>query len=388
METKAIYAVSGDPWTKGHTDIVKRALEIFDQVIVAIGVNPKKNYAFPLYVRKAMAECSLEKLNTPWATRVEVTSFEGLLVDYAYMRGIKTLIRGIRDDIDFNFERSMFQVNITQKGIDEIFLLPSPQYEHISSSAVRELQKNQGNITEYVDLRVKQAMEVRLSDQRIVGITGAIGAGKSYMAERLCDAGRKLYPSMGFHNIELDAIGKSLLTENTLPFALEMRQSLIEELGEHLMINRQDEHCFINVKELSMAIFGDKESLDVYNKYSEGPILFEMQQRLRGKTGLIFINSALLIEAKATALCNNNLIIVSADNAFRMESLRKRGYSLGEADARMHAQMNQTHKIETFRRILEEDPGNLVIIENAFGRDTNIILEGYLKTIFHMAAGI
>jgi len=361
MPREAIYAVSADPWTKGHTDIVRRALQIFDHVIVAIGVNPKKKYSFPLDMRKKMAQYSL----VDFMDRIEVESFEGLLVDYAYMRGIKTLIRGIRDDIDFNFEKSMFQVNISQKGIDEIFLFPSPQYEHISSSAVRELFRNQGNIVEYVDLRVKQSMEVQLSNLRLVGFTGLVGAGKTFMANKLCDMGSALY-DMDFHNIELDVIGKNLLSKDSRPFAVDMRHNLVNTWEDtSLVVDPKDPNYFIDVKKLSRKIFTFPNALMTYNFISRDPILFELNQQLRNKTGVAFINSALLIEAKLTPLCNNNVVFVKAPEDFRMENLKSRGYTGEELDGRMNGQMSGKGKEETFMKLIEEEWGQLLYLNNS-----------------------
>ena len=361
----AIYAVSGDPWTKGHTNIVERTLRIVDRVIVGIGINPKKKYSFLTDMRVKLAKISLEHLKD----RVEVVSFEGLLVDFAFMRGVKTLIRGIRDDIDFNFERGMFQVNITQRGIDEIFLFPSPEFEHISSSAVRELQQNQGNIIDYVDLRVKQAMEVQLSDQRLIGVTGVVGAGKTYMANKLCEIGKKI-TLLDFHNVELDAIGRKLLTEDTRPFAKEMRKQLIDSLDAKIWDTREkpflhDDNYFISVKILSKNIFSDKRALEAYNRISEKPILFELQQQLRGKTGVIFLNSALLIEAHLTQLCNNNVLVITAEDDFRLENLKSRGYTGADLDGRMKGQLPGDLKIKEFSGILKKGPGHLIQLQNS-----------------------
>jgi pantetheine-phosphate adenylyltransferase len=351
---EAIYAVSGDPWTKGHTDIVRRALQIFDRVIVAIGVNPKKSYTFPLEMRKKLAQYSLTK----FMDQIEVVSFEGLLVDFAYTRGVKTIIRGIRDDIDFNFEKSMFQVNITQKGVDEIFLFPRPEVEFISSSAVRELQRNQGDITKYVDLRVKQAMEVHLSNQRLIGITGTVGAGKTYMANKLCEIGRKNPDrwKMDFHNIELDAIGRDLLSKDTRPFAKAMRHKLIEAWQDNtLLVDPNDPQCFLDKKKVASKIFSQANALETYNSISKDPILFELQNQLRGKTGFIFINSALLIEAGLTKLCNNNVLFITAPEEFRISNLESRGYTKTDLSGRMKGQFSGSEKIGAFSRILGEN---------------------------------
>src|SRR6478735_5475633 len=96
---RAIYAFSGDPITFGHLDIIERAAKIFDELIVAIGVNPSKKYLFTLEERAQMAKAA-----TAHIPNSKVIYFYGLLVDYAYENNISTIIRGLRNSEDFNFE--------------------------------------------------------------------------------------------------------------------------------------------------------------------------------------------------------------------------------------------------------------------------------------------
>lgn len=354
----AIYAVSGDPWTKGHTDIVERSLQVFDKVVVAIGVNPKKNYTFPLEMRKKLAGLSLQK----FGDRVEIDSFEGLLVDYAYTRGVKILIRGMRDDLDFNYEKGMFQVNITQKGIDEFFLFPNPKYEHISSSAVRELQANQGNIIDYVDLSVKQALEVNMG-QYIVGVTGMIGAGKTYLTDRLCNVGENFFGSK-YHHIDLDVIARKLLTEDTRHFAKQMRLELMQNIAGELVNDVED--FFINIAKLKAYIFSSGERRRIYNEITREPILHVVRQQMRKvKTGYFFLNSALLAEAELMSMCNNNVVIVVAEDDFRSKNLEFRGYTPNELANITSAQMSQEGKIEEIKRCITQAKwGSLTSIMN------------------------
>lgn len=358
MGQVAIYAVSGDPWTKGHTDIVERSLQVFDKVVVAIGVNPKKKYTFSLEMRKKLAQLSLRK----FGDRVEIDSFEGLLVDYAYTRGVKILIRGMRDDLDFNYEKGMFQVNITQKGIDEFFLFPNPKFEHISSSAVRELQANQGNIIDYVDLSVKQALEVNMG-QYIVGVTGVIGVGKTYLTSLLCAVGKKNFGPI-FHHIDLDVIARKLLTEDNRHFAHQMRFELRQVMGD--IVDKSHSRDFINISKLKTCIFSSSEKRRIYNEITQEPILHVVRQQMREiKTGYFFLNSALLAEAGLMSMCNNNVAIVTTEDDFRMKNLESRGYTPNELANITSAQMSQEGKIEEIKRCIDQAKwGSLTQIVN------------------------
>jgi len=182
---KAIYALSADPITYGHIDIVERAADIFDEVLVRIGVNADKNYMFSEEERVEMARKALEGL-----PNVNVDSFRGLLVDYAYEQGVDTIVKGVRNDADRSYEDTLIKIGKTQQPSIETKLLEArPELAHISSSAVKAIQKEQGLIHEYVPLHVKQGLEARVSGQYIVGVSGEIGCGKSYVGKRFEELG-------------------------------------------------------------------------------------------------------------------------------------------------------------------------------------------------------
>ena len=114
----AIYAFSGDPITFGHIDIIKRAATVFDRVVVAIGCNPAKKYLFSQEERTEMARRSLLNLKN-----VEVKTFQGMLVDFAYENNIDVIVKGIRSTTDFEYEMSLHNLGESQKlGIDTFIL--------------------------------------------------------------------------------------------------------------------------------------------------------------------------------------------------------------------------------------------------------------------------
>ncbi len=115
--SKAIYGFSGDPITNGHIDIIKRALLVFKKLTVAIGVNPAKKHFLDLEERRKLAEQSLQHLDN-----IEVIAFRGLLVDFAYEHGYNTIIRGIRNSEDLNYELMLYQIGTSQQlKIDTLF---------------------------------------------------------------------------------------------------------------------------------------------------------------------------------------------------------------------------------------------------------------------------
>ena len=135
-DKKAIFPGSFDPITLGHTAIISRALEIFDKIIIAVGENKQKEYYFTLKERMIFLQKKYE--NNP---KIKITSYGGLTIDLCKKMNINTLIRGLRNSRDFEFEQSIAQIN-KDLGIDTIFLVSSPNHSHISSSLVRELLQN------------------------------------------------------------------------------------------------------------------------------------------------------------------------------------------------------------------------------------------------------
>ena len=138
-----IFPGSFDPFTKGHESIVMKALEVFDEIVIAIGVNSKKQSLFSLEKRKNHIESLFED-------RVRVISFEGLTVELCKKMNCKHLVRGLRDVKDFEYERSIAQMNRTLYPIETIFFLTDIEFSSINASIVREIAINGGDITPFV----------------------------------------------------------------------------------------------------------------------------------------------------------------------------------------------------------------------------------------------
>jgi len=142
----AVFPGSFDPITIGHFDLVRRALPLFDKIIVAVGTNSTKSYLFPLDKR-------LEWLRIVFKDypAVEIDHFDGLTAHYCKAVHANYLIRGLRNASDFDYEKTISQVNqIISDGIETVFLISSPEFSHISSSIVREVIKGGGNVKPFL----------------------------------------------------------------------------------------------------------------------------------------------------------------------------------------------------------------------------------------------
>jgi pantetheine-phosphate adenylyltransferase len=146
MKKIAVFPGSFDPFTIGHEAIVRRAIGLFDEIIIAVGANVlKKNY-YSLETRKKMISKVFE--NEP---RVRVDHYDGLTVDYCKRNGAGYLLRGLRTAADFEFERAIGQVNKSlSPGIESVFFLTAPEHSFINSGIVKDIIKSGGDASKFV----------------------------------------------------------------------------------------------------------------------------------------------------------------------------------------------------------------------------------------------
>jgi pantetheine-phosphate adenylyltransferase len=154
----ALYPGSFDPVTRGHLDLVERALPLFDHLTVAVGVNSQKHPTFTTEERVAMLHEVL-----PADSRLSVTTFSGLVVDFCRQQHIGAILRGVRTISDFEAE---YQMALTNRhlapSIESVFVMPSAQYSYVSSSLMREVVRNGGDVSSFLHPAVEQRLRDRL----------------------------------------------------------------------------------------------------------------------------------------------------------------------------------------------------------------------------------
>ena len=157
MPTIGVYAGSFDPITRGHEDLIRRALSFVDRLIVAVTTNVNKQPLFSVSERVAMIRTSVGD-----ESRVDVQPFDGLLVDFARSQGAKLLIRGLRAVADFEYEYQMALMNRhLAPALETIFMVPSLDTSYISSSLVREVARFGGSLQALVHPDIATALERR-----------------------------------------------------------------------------------------------------------------------------------------------------------------------------------------------------------------------------------
>ena len=154
----AVFPGSFDPITVGHVQIVKRALPLFDKIIIAVGVNSQKKYLYSLEERLAgIARVFSDEPN------VEVDKHEGLTAHYCIKKNAGYLLRGLRNASDFDYEKQLSQMNqIIGEGVETVFLISQPEYSHISSTLVREVIKGGGDASAFLPKKLVVKSKVRV----------------------------------------------------------------------------------------------------------------------------------------------------------------------------------------------------------------------------------
>jgi pantetheine-phosphate adenylyltransferase len=147
---KAVFPGSFDPITSGHYDVIKRGAKLFDELIIAIGINADKKYMFSLEERKKFIEaCFKDEPN------IKVVTYKGLTVDFCQKNNVDFILRGLRNPADFEFEKAIAHTNRDLAPIETVFLLTAAKTSYISSSIVRDVIRNNGDYTKLVPKSVR-----------------------------------------------------------------------------------------------------------------------------------------------------------------------------------------------------------------------------------------
>lgn len=151
---KAVFPGSFDPITLGHEDVIKRAIPLFDEIIIAIGINAEKKYMFSIQQRKDFIEEVFKDYKN-----VKVVTYKGLTVDFCKKNSINYIVRGLRNPADFEFEKAIAHTNRDLAPVETVFLLAAAKTSYISSSIVRDVLRNNGDVSSLVPASVASKID-------------------------------------------------------------------------------------------------------------------------------------------------------------------------------------------------------------------------------------
>lgn len=343
--TKALYAFSGDPITYKHIDIIERASKVFEELVIVIRNNPKKKYTFSLAERIEMVENSLSKFSN-----VKIISLEGLIVDYAYKNNIPVIIKSVISNKNFNYKKIICQfIKNLQLGIDTYFLIAKPELSHVSSSMVKSIQKKQRCLTKYVPLNVKQALEERISKQYLIGITGEVGVGKSYVSKKFKELA--LEKKLQAHIVDLDSIGHKILSEWKEPLYVNARKMIAESFGSEIKLKNN----MIDRGKLGKIVFNDYKKWDELDEIMKKPLIEGFRKEISDKKGLIIVEGAIIIEKNWSHLFNNNIVLVHSNKKVQKKRLKDRGWSNDKTKQVIKRQYSYAEKKKFLEKKISED---------------------------------
>jgi pantetheine-phosphate adenylyltransferase len=156
---RAVCPGSFDPVTLGHVDVVRRAAAMFDEVVVAVAINPHKQGLFSVDERRDLIAGAVGDL-----ANVTTAAFSGLLVDWCREQGIGVIAKGLRSDSDYAYELPMAQMNRHLTGVDTVFLTADPAHTFVSSSLVKEVARGGGDVSAFLTPEVLEALTARLAE--------------------------------------------------------------------------------------------------------------------------------------------------------------------------------------------------------------------------------
>lgn len=306
----AVVPLSGCPVTNGHVHLVECALREADEVIVLLANSDSKSeYLFGLEEREAMMRRALAHLSN-----VTVMSSDGLLVDFVLEHGCDAIIRGTRNDRDMNYERDLIEMHASVwppiRGYF-LFAKTSPAFAHIEASKVRIRTKHHLHLGDLAPLFVQQAMEERVHGQYKLAVTGGIASGKTYVSGKLVERVREKGTSA--HHINVDDLIRSLYDEPSRG-AQKVREQLAKLCGAHVL---NHDRSTVLRPQLKEALFGPSAPAGILGRAQEitMPHIERLyRSELKGKTGLIVLEWAGLVEMNMCHWANNNVLVVTAAN--------------------------------------------------------------------------
>ncbi|MBP6889061.1 MAG: pantetheine-phosphate adenylyltransferase [Candidatus Moranbacteria bacterium] len=319
---RGLVALSADPITFGHIDLIRRAKDLCDSLVILVANNDLKvgSYLFTLEERVAITK---EAVQQAGIANIYVIGSQNLLVDVYIREDCDIVFRGIRNEKDAAFEKEQMELHVhilpdLQGRIE--FLESHEEYRMISSSLVKAFVRSHVDVSRFVPAFVKQLLEERICQQYILAVTGCQANGKTYVAESLA---RNLVESgIESHVISIDVLLRTLYDEDSLG-AQKIRLALSQLFGDDVLTADQKQ---VRRSVLKKRIFDseqDTEKRELLHSLVEPHIDRLYREALAGKKGLIIFEWAQLAEMKMSFWSNHQVIVVTSDDQRLLAEMRE-----------------------------------------------------------------
>lgn len=373
-----LFSLSADPIHFGHLNVIRRAAKACENLIVLVSNSDGKDYVFNLATRLQMVKRAI--LHHIEEKNIKVIGSDELLVDVFLREGCDMMFRGVRDGEDRRFEEA--QMNLHSRILPGFsgmvrYLDAHKAFQDVSSTLVRSFASKGLDISDMVPLFVKSRMERKVLNRYLVGVTGQMGTGKTYVAEML---GRWLasrnVPAM---NLNLDVLVRNLYVEQTQG-ADRVREKLAELLGPTILSHGGSEVNPNRLKEMLAQGKIPPDTLKEMHNITAPHVYRLMRECMAGARGVVLLEWAQLIENDMCSLVNNDVIVVEAPEKYRKEFLKKRGVDPALAERFKAEQWDTDRKVAELNKILAaDDCGVCLRYENVPGRQPDTLGLALLK---------
>lgn len=319
MCRKGVFAFSGDPITHGHVQLIQRAAQLFTELHVVVLDNSSKQALFGLEHRLSMVKSVLANWNIP---NLVITQWDRLLYAYTQLQGITHIVRGIREGDDCSWE---FLLEDTYKShqvqLDFVYMRAESKYRHIRSSWVKSMVQERASVHTMVPWCVKKSLERKILSQVKIGVTGSTGAGKTTIIQKLME--KISIPGVQTYHIDFDSLVHNIYDSGvtgSYQSYLKRVHKLLPDFcfdPETLVIHRVELRTFLYRIGLSRA----KKCLDQILNILRIPLENELQIQCYDKKGILFLESAILLEHGLSYLCNGDVLLVEADKETLLDRL-------------------------------------------------------------------
>lgn len=345
----AIYPFSADPIHNGHVNNIARILEmgIADEVLVAIGKNIEKRggYLFSDKERLMITKQALKK----FGSKVKVELFEGLLAHYAGEKKSDVIVRGLRNNLDFEKEQTMAEFN---RSYDlETLMLPAPKAMfNISSTTIKEIVAHGGLVYEYVPAVAKQALEEKVQDVTLIGVTGNTGSGKSTLCKKL----------KGVSVVDADKLIHKIYQRNE-----NVKDDLKKEFGGKVFKAGK-----VDRAKLADIIFNDSMGRNKLAEILRIPFKIALEQEMKDMKGVVLLDCAYIVEYGLLPVVNYNIVLTVCSDEERFKR-NKKARQIAEAQMpqkMLEAEIRRIQKEENFGNFLKINTENKINFEQTIKR--------------------
>lgn len=371
LYNRGLVALSADPITYGHLDIITRAAQQCKEVIVLITNNDQKkgSYLFSLSERESFANKAIALRNLQ---NVRVLASEGLLVDIYLREDCDVIFRGVRDENDRNFESMMMWLHgqILPELQERIVYIPAcKELQHVSSSMVKAFVSHDLEVSRFVPVFIQRHMQERMKGQYKLGVTGSIASGKTFICNELAQV---LTAEFGIqtHIVNIDILLRKLYDEDSAA-GRKIRNELVKTFGSEVVkteIVDGEDITSVNRSFLSAKFFSDTCSNDVRKYFTAltAPHVERLyRQEIAGKRGLILFEWALLAEMNMASWTNHNCLVV--ESSCRTSLAVNRGMDASKLQAIASHQLSSDQKIERLAQASKlQDTGMTLVFTNRY----------------------